>query len=153
MYYIKLNFEIYFENLANLNCQHAKLISVVLLFLYYASVILQILKTMAVQILPQFFFVFVFFIAGKRLHIYYSFLNIPKCKKKPLLTFYSVNEWHIKMFKLQISFGVFFFFHVKQYRSVVLTLDDINDESPVFDYPSYQILIPEVHLRLIDFAY
>lgn len=47
----------------------------------------------------------------------------------------------------------FFFFHVKQYRSVVLTLDDINDESPVFDYPSYQILIPEVHLRLIDFAY
>lgn len=47
----------------------------------------------------------------------------------------------------------FFFFHVKAYLSVTLILDDINDESPVFDYPSYQILIPEVHLPLIDFAY
>lgn len=121
-------------------------------FLYYASVILQILKTMAVQILPHLFFGF-FFIAGKRLHIYYSFLNIPKRKNKPLLTFYSVNEWHIKMFCFRFHSAFFFLFHVKKYQSVVLTLDDINDESPVFDYPSYQILIPEVHLPLIDFAY
>nr|XP_034311814.1 cadherin-23 [Crassostrea gigas]XP_034311815.1 cadherin-23 [Crassostrea gigas]XP_034311816.1 cadherin-23 [Crassostrea gigas]XP_034311818.1 cadherin-23 [Crassostrea gigas] len=30
-----------------------------------------------------------------------------------------------------------------QYKSVTLILDDINDESPVFDPPSYQILLPE----------
>lgn len=30
-----------------------------------------------------------------------------------------------------------------KYESVTLILDDVNDESPVFDSPSYQILLPE----------
>lgn len=30
-----------------------------------------------------------------------------------------------------------------KYQSVTLILDDLNDESPVFDSPSYQILLPE----------
>lgn len=29
---------------------------------------------------------------------------------------------------------------------MTLILDDLNDESPVFDSPSYQILLPEVRI-------
>lgn len=29
---------------------------------------------------------------------------------------------------------------------MTLILDDVNDESPVFDSPSYQILLPEVRI-------
>lgn len=36
------------------------------------------------------------------------------------------------------------FFFVKASQSVTLNLIDVNDESPVFDSPSYQILLPEV---------
>lgn len=152
MYYIKVNSEIYFEN------KQTYSVSMQSLYLpfYFFFILRQCDSTNFKdngRTNPSAFVFWVFFIAGKRLHIYYSFLNIPKRKNKPLLTFYSVNEWHIKMFCFRFHSAFFFLFHVKKYQSVVLTLDDINDESPVFDYPSYQILIPEVHLPLIDYAY
>lgn len=73
-------------------------------------------------------------------------------KKKKILLFIKLMNATLKCFASDFI-RRFFFFHVKAYLSVTLILDDINDESPVFDYPSYQILIPEVHLPLIDFAY
>lgn len=64
MYYIKVNSEIYFENKQTYSVSMQSLYLPFYFFLYYASVILQILKTMAVHILPHLFFGF-FLLQGK----------------------------------------------------------------------------------------
>lgn len=44
-------------------------------------------------------------------------------------------------------------FCIKGYESVQLNLEDVNDESPVFDSPSYQILLPEVSIIKIGIIF
>lgn len=44
-------------------------------------------------------------------------------------------------------------FCIKGYESVQLNLEDVNDESPVFDSPSYQILLQEVSIIKIGIIF